>query len=522
MTAVAPVRADVVRVFLLDDTRELRQRVRGALAETSGLSVVGEADDPVDGLPLIEDLQPDVVVCDLSMPRMDGLEAIPRIVELAPDAAIVVFSGFLDEALGATALGLGADSYVEKSRSLVELADAVHQAAHARREGRRPQPPPAPAPAARARRERAPAPPAPAPVEPGTAEGPEGDVVTLIRGLPMPTVYAAAAVSVLLGTGMSLAFEVVPAAFLALFLGPITVLGALAPRWAVVVLSLGVTGLFAFCARAADVQTWHAGAIGVLVAGLILAIGARRLLTWMDVRVERQAALTRELRRSNAELEQFAYVASHDLAAPLRSITSFASMLARRYEGQLDPEADKMIGFITGGTHRMQRMIDDLLAFARAGRVDQEPAPFELSEALDAVRADLAVQISERGATVVNGPLPRLVGDQPRIAQVLLNLVSNAIKFCPPERAPHVEVTAARLRAGWRIDVSDNGVGIDPRFASKVFGMFQRLHTDDEFPGTGIGLAICQRIVERHGGRIWVDGFEGRGSTFSFTIPDPV
>ena len=145
---------------------------------------------------------------------------------------------------------------------------------------------------------------------------------------------------------------------------------------------------------------------------------------------------------------------------------------------------------------------------------------FSLGAVLDEVRATLAAEIEERGAKIVAGPLPELVGDESRILQVVQNLVANAIKFCPPERTPVITVTAARLTSGWRIDVRDNGIGIDPRYASKVFGMFQRLHTEEEFPGTGIGLAICQRIVERHGGRIWVDGYEGEGSTFSFTIPD--
>jgi light-regulated signal transduction histidine kinase (bacteriophytochrome) len=195
-------------------------------------------------------------------------------------------------------------------------------------------------------------------------------------------------------------------------------------------------------------------------------------------------------------------------------------MLERRYEGRLDDDADQMIGFITAGTRRMQRMIDDLLAFARAGRVETHREPFSLGAVLEEARAVLSAEISERGAKVVAGPLPHLVGDESRILQVVQNLIANGIKFCPAERTPVITVTAARLPSGWRIDVRDNGIGIDPRYASKVFGMFQRLHGDEEFPGTGIGLAICQRIVERHGGHIWVDGYEGEGCTFSFTIPD--
>lgn len=269
-----------------------------------------------------------------------------------------------------------------------------------------------------------------------------------------------------------------------LFLGPVAVIGALARAWAGVLVSFAATVAFAVCASAAGVPNWEAGTVGVLVGALFLAISAHRLVAWMYERVERQAALARDLQRSNGELEHFAYVASHDLAAPLRTVSSFSKLLASRYEGRLDPEADKMIGFIISGTARMQRMIDDLLVFARAGRIDSRPAAFELHRTLDQVLADLGAQIAESGAKVHSGPLPELVADETRIAQVLLNLVSNAIKFCPGDRPAIVEVTAARLTAGWLIDVRDNGIGVDPRYASKVFGMFQRLHNDDDFPGT--------------------------------------
>jgi signal transduction histidine kinase len=511
ITPVAPT--TVVRIFLLDDTRELRQRVRRALTEAADLTVVGEADDPVDGLPLIVDLQPDVVVCDLSMPRMDGLEAIPHIARSAPDAGIVVFSGFLGEALGETVLAVGADRYVEKSAPLDQLADAVREVADARRAGYRPVPTAEPG------AQHVPPPPAvPAPVK--REERPLDEVLVDARQVPLRVIYLLSALSALLATGLSVLTGLPPGVFAVLWIPPVLALGALAPR---VVLALGgIAGvaLFWLAASASDIPRPLTSAIGVAVAGLALGVSARRLYEWMQRRVDHQAALAGDLRRSNAELEHFAYVASHDLAAPLRSISSFATMLGRRYEGQLDDEADKMIGYITGGTRRMQRMIDDLLAFARAGRMETHTERFSLSAVLDEVRGALAAEISDRGAKVVAGPLPDLVGDESRILQVVQNLVANAIKFCPPERTPVITVTAARLTSGWRIDVRDNGIGVDPRYASKVFGMFQRLHSDEDFPGTGIGLAICQRVVERHGGRIWVDGYEGEGSTFSFTIPD--
>jgi signal transduction histidine kinase len=348
------------------------------------------------------------------------------------------------------------------------------------------------------------------------------DVVAEGRQIPLRPVYLAGLASLSIATILTVSTGLAPATFLLLWLAPTFVIGALAPPAAGAVAVVVSTALWAFCSHRLGNHTWYLSAFGVLTTQTALAYGANRVVGWMQRRVDRQKALTDDLRRSNAELEHFAYVASHDLAAPLRSVSSFTTMLARRYEGQLDGEADKMIGYITGGTDRMQRMIEDLLAFARAGRVESELERFSLASVVDQVRSDLAVEIRERKADIRSGPLPDLVGDRPRIIQVMQNLIANAIKFTPPDRAPVIEVAAARLPSGWRIDVSDNGIGIDPRYASKAFGMFQRLQGDDDFPGTGIGLAICQRIVERHGGRIWVDGFEGEGSTFSFTIPDQV
>jgi signal transduction histidine kinase len=411
---------------------------------------------------------------------------------------------------------MGADQYVEKSAPLDVLADAVRSVAAARQAGVRPEVRPLPQPGAETPRALAGAPP-PAPRE----EPPLEDLLAESRIGPLRPVYVLSIASLAIAFGLSFVTGLPPGVFLLLWLPPILVFGAFAPRLVTVAVCVAAATLFGLAADDTGVPHAAPGAVGVLVSALASAYAARRILVWMQRRVNQQASLAAELRRSNAELEHFAYVASHDLAAPLRSVTSFATMLARRYDGKLDSEADKMLGFITSGTTRMQRMIDDLLAFARSGRVESESAAFSLETVLDQVRTDLAAEIDERGARVLNAPLPELIGDEPRILQVVQNLVANAIKFCPPERAPIVEVSAARLAAGWRIDVRDNGIGIDPRFASKVFGMFQRLHGNDDFPGTGIGLAICQRIVERHGGRIWVDGYEGEGSTFSFTIPDP-
>jgi light-regulated signal transduction histidine kinase (bacteriophytochrome) len=260
-------------------------------------------------------------------------------------------------------------------------------------------------------------------------------------------------------------------------------------------------------------------AMGFASGGLAVAISFARAR--VIEQADERTALTRELQRANAELDSFASVASHDLAAPLRTISGFAGLLDKRYRGQLDAEGDEMLNFITAGTERMQQTIDDLLAFARAGRIFCAETPFSLEGPLAGARMNLQATIDERGASIHHGPLPMVWGDERRIAQVFQNLIANGIKFCPLERTPVIDVSAHRIPAGWRVEVRDNGIGIDPRHAARAFGMFQRLHSEDEYPGTGVGLAICQRIVERHGGRIWMDPQPGGGTLVAFTLSDP-
>jgi signal transduction histidine kinase len=229
-----------------------------------------------------------------------------------------------------------------------------------------------------------------------------------------------------------------------------------------------------------------------------------------------------DLRRSNAELEQFAYVASHDLQEPLRKVASFCQLLQQRYGGQLDDRADQYIGFAVDGARRMQDLINDLLAFSRVGRVEQPHVDVDCAALVERVRGDLARAIEETGAVVtVDGRLPVVRGDSGLLRLVFQNLIANAIKFRGPQ-APVVEVSAAREGEFWRFTCSDNGIGIDPEYAERIFVLFQRLHTRTEYEGTGIGLAMCRKIVEYHGGRMWLDVDRtalGSGSTFYFTLP---
>jgi PAS domain S-box-containing protein len=226
------------------------------------------------------------------------------------------------------------------------------------------------------------------------------------------------------------------------------------------------------------------------------------------------------LARSNEELEQFAYIASHDLSEPLRAISGPISLLGRRYHDQLDAEADQFIEFAVDGCRRMQAMIDDLLAYSRAGRVDGEPQPVDCNVLLTTVMAELAVRITETGALVSVDPLPTVAAQPIQLGQVFRNLISNALKFVGPGVVPRVAVSAERLGDEWRFWVTDNGIGVEPRHRERIFGMFKRLHTRTEYSGSGIGLALCKRIIQREGGRIGVeDAPSGGGSRFWFAIP---
>ena len=229
---------------------------------------------------------------------------------------------------------------------------------------------------------------------------------------------------------------------------------------------------------------------------------------------ERAAALA----RSNAELEQFAYVASHDLQEPLRMITSYTQLLARRYRGKLDADADEFITHAVEGAARMQCLIDDLLTYSRVGTTRRKLAPTDCKGVLSQALANLEVAIAGSGATVTHGPLPRVMGEAGQLTQLFQNLIGNAIKYRGRE-APRVRVSAEHQGDDWVFAIRDNGIGIDPQYAERIFLIFQRLHTRAEYPGSGIGLAVCKKIVECHGGRIWVESAEGQGATFFFTLP---
>jgi signal transduction histidine kinase len=234
---------------------------------------------------------------------------------------------------------------------------------------------------------------------------------------------------------------------------------------------------------------------------------------------ERLDQRTEELERSNTELEQFAYVASHDLQEPLRKVASFTQLLERRYKGQLDERADQYIAFAVDGAKRMQILINDLLAFSRVGRLTREHVEIGADELVEQALANLSLAIEESGATVsVAKDMPQVVVDAPLLVGVFQNLIGNAIKF-RDEQPPEIAVSATDAGDEWEFSVADNGIGIEPEYADRIFVIFQRLHPKDAYPGTGIGLAMCRKIIEYHGGRIWLDTSVDSGTVFRFTLP---
>lgn len=238
----------------------------------------------------------------------------------------------------------------------------------------------------------------------------------------------------------------------------------------------------------------------------------------LKITVSKLKETNKELKRSNDELEQFAYVSSHDLQEPLRMIGSYLQLLQRRYQGQIDDRADKYIDFAVDGAARMQNLINDLLEFSKVTTQAKEFESVDCELILSQVLSNLEVSIKENGAIISHDPLPTVMADSTQLAQVFQNLISNAIKF-RSDKTPEIHISAEKKHKQWLFSVADNGIGIDPHHCERIFEVFKRLNKRKKYPGTGIGLSICKKIVERHGGHIWVESEIGKGSTFYFTIP---
>jgi light-regulated signal transduction histidine kinase (bacteriophytochrome) len=224
------------------------------------------------------------------------------------------------------------------------------------------------------------------------------------------------------------------------------------------------------------------------------------------------------LQRSNAELEQFAYVASHDLQEPLRMVSSYTQLLLRRYGERFDGDSREFMGYIVDGAARMKQLIEDLLAYSRVGTRGKEFREVEVEESVRRAVSNLRAAIEEAGAAVTWDALPKVLADDTQITQVFQNLIGNALKFRSAS-VPRIHIFVARRDADWHFMVRDNGIGIESQYFERIFMVFQRLHNKADYPGTGIGLAICKKVVERHGGEIWVESRLGEGSAFHFSLP---
>jgi light-regulated signal transduction histidine kinase (bacteriophytochrome) len=251
------------------------------------------------------------------------------------------------------------------------------------------------------------------------------------------------------------------------------------------------------------------------ISGLIVST---EVITERRKAKEKLEQLNEKLLHSNRDLEQFAYVASHDLQEPLRAVNSYAQLLTQKYEGHLDAKADKYLGYIMEGATRMQQLINDLLEFSRVGTHGKNLQGIDTEVILSQVLADLKVAIAESQAVVTHDPLPTVIGDEIQLIQLFQNLIGNAIKFCQ-DKPPRVHISTEQKQKEWVFEVRDNGIGMESEFFERIFTLFQRLHSRTEYPGTGIGLAVCKKIVERHGGQIWVESTLGEGTTFYFSIP---
>ncbi|HXE65279.1 MAG TPA: ATP-binding protein [Bryobacteraceae bacterium] len=244
-------------------------------------------------------------------------------------------------------------------------------------------------------------------------------------------------------------------------------------------------------------------------------IGYAKIMSDETSRKQLQDSLT----ESNTALEQFAYVASHDLQEPLRTMTAFADLLVSKYRGKLDGEAEKFLDFIRKGAVRMSNLIQDLLAYARLTTENERPSSIALDEDLEAALTHLAQAIAESGASVTHDPMPTLAVDRGQMVRLFQNLIGNAVKYRKRNEPPKVHISAEQNGKEWVISVRDNGIGFEPEFAVTIFLPFKRLHSSEEYPGTGVGLAICQRIVQAQGGRIWAESVVGEGTTIFFTLP---
>jgi PAS domain S-box-containing protein len=499
------------RVLLVDDVQEERELLGTWLEETSRFVVVGEARDGPRGVVLAGELLPDLVTLDMSMPGGDGYAALRKIQSASPDSTIVVVSGFVsDELAHAIVDTLGASACLDKSIGLDRLVEELLKAVER-------------------------------PITVLDLAGDDGRQAVIDREFVTNARLAAIVKSsddAIIGKTLD---------------GTVTSWNAGAERLygytetemvgqniALLIPSHCVDELSDILKRVGqgepvehhETQRVRKDQFVVDVSlavspirdrtGVVVGAAtiARDLTDHRKVVIAELARQADELRRSNDELEQFAYVASHDLSEPLRTISGYVELLSRRYGGQLDDDADRFIKHTVDGCDRMRHLIDDLLTYSRAGQTANLTGTIDCASLVRDVVASMSTSLTETNGQVDYDGLPTVRGDQAQLLQLFQNLIANALKFSRPGIPPRVHIEAHQLDSTWTFSVADNGIGIEPEYRDQIFGMFQRLHARDAYPGTGIGLAICMRIVRTHGGQIWVEDKNEAGSCFMFTLPD--
>ena len=474
-----------IRVLLADDTASVRTLLRGTLEASRAFEVVGEAGDGAQAVEMAAALQPDMVLLDLAMPVLGGMEAIPQIRSRAPDARVVVVSGYAPDRMGSRAVEVGAAAFLEKQQRPRELVASLLQTWRSS-QPRPPLEPPAPE---RFRQAFDGAPLAMALV----------DAQDRVR-------WANAAWCRLTGHGP----DELAALSVAELTHPEDREEAAAGRRAVAAGTVATHQAEARLLRPDSRTLWASIATAKVDGGLVVQM--------VDVTEPKRLLL--DLTRSNSELSSFAFLAAHELKSPLQAISGFAALLDRAYGPALDPQAREFVEWIIGGAARMGALVEDLLTYCAVDSDDAGSEDVDLEELYAGCRDELEPEIGRRGALVTAGALPVVTGDPMQLFQLFCNLLSNAVKFVPDGRVPEVQVSAERGAEVWTVTVADNGIGVEDASSERIFAMFERLHPQERFKGTGIGLSICKRIVERRGGRIWVEPNPGGGSRFRFTLPD--
>jgi PAS domain S-box-containing protein len=499
----------VYRVLLVDDIQEERDLLGLCLEETSRFVVVGQAGDGPRGAALVAELRPDLVTLDMSMPGGDGITALREMRAVSPESKVVIVAGLVGpDTVHATVDLLGASACLDKRIGLEKLTELLLAVV----DGPLDEP------------------------DPAHDVGSPQDVIEreFVTNARLAAIVTTSEDAIIGGT---LDGTVTSWNAGAEHLYGYTAVEMEGRNISILVPKDTTEELAEILERVRKGERIahreirrtrkDGSSVDVTLAvspildlnGIVVGLSSvARDITTRRVAEAVIARQSEDLRRSNDELRQFAYVASHDLSEPLRTISGYVELLARRYRGQIDDDADRFIQHTVDGCNRMRRLIDDLLAYSQAGRADESTTAVDCTSVVDEVVVGMSAGLLEMDGHVERDDLPTVYGDRSQLLELFQNLIANGIKFARPGVAPRIRIAARRTGGQWIFSVTDNGIGIEPEYRDRIFVMFQRLHARDAYPGTGIGLAICQRIVLAHRGRIWVEDAEV-GSRFCFSLP---